>query len=147
MEKKIEERSRICTRFETNAIPVGDDFAVMIDSSVNLMDDGFVEAKGKHPAGLVPKKEGGGPVLAIYQNRDDKDPVWIVELGSDQKLLFKKSMAGRALLTLTDKGLEVPQIKIGDATFEWDNTNNELTYKYMHAGVTEKKMIISSTPG
>jgi hypothetical protein len=86
--KAMERRSRINlkSQFTNGLMPSGKAFSQLIDSMLNILDEGF----DKTPTdGLKVSQINQGKLISFYQNIDIKSPIWSVQLAAkDGALTF-----------------------------------------------------------
>lgn len=88
--------------------PDGGQFADLIDSMLNIVDDGFNKSAERGLL-LSPLNEEGA-VMEVRRNILDGDPAWIVALGKQGELLIRRGTEENPLVTLGADG----RIMLGD---------------------------------
>ena len=83
-------------------------FADLIDSMLNVIDDGF--NKSAERGMLLSPLNDEGAVMEIRRNILDGDPVWIISLGKEGELHIHQGEDEKALMTLCADGT----IRMGD---------------------------------
>lgn len=82
--------------------PDSGQFADLIDSMLNIVDDGF--NKSAERGLLLSPLDDAGAVMEIRQNILDGEPAWIISLGKGGELHIHRGMDEEALLTLSQDG-------------------------------------------
>ena len=82
--------------------PDSTQFADLIDSMLNIVDDGFNKSAEKGL--LLSPLDDEGAVMEIRRNILDGDPAWIVALGKEGELLIRRGTDEQALLTIGKDG-------------------------------------------
>lgn len=113
MSKTMTRRNRdtLKRKFYDGEMPSANAFADLIDSMLNIVDEGF----DKTPAdGLKVSQLNKGKLLSFYQNIDIKSPIWSIHLdGQGDDLAF--GTADMTVMTLRkagrdEQGTDVPQM-------------------------------------
>lgn len=88
--------------------PDGGQFADLIDSMLNIVDDGF--NKSAERGLLLSPLNDEGAVMEVRRNILDGDPAWIIALGKQGELLIRRGTQETPLVTLGADGC----ITLGD---------------------------------
>lgn len=97
-------RNRITLKnfFIRGKMPTEEHFADLIDSMLNIVDEGF-EKTSKHGLSLAPLDEEGH-VASIFQKIEDEKSQWTITLEKVSGNLVVRKWDGSKLLTLTEDG-------------------------------------------
>lgn len=112
-------RNTLKNFFKEGALPTEHQFADLIDSSLNVVDEGF-EKSGKH--GLELSLEGEGQsLISFFRKTQSSHPLWSMGLEPEQDNLQVQcngidSTSHRSVLTLSKQG----QVGIGQKTPQAD---------------------------
>ena len=82
--------------------PDSGQFADLIDSMLNIVDDGF--NKSAERGLLLSPLDDDGAVMEIRQNILDGEPAWVVALGKGGELQIHRGLDEEALVTLSQDG-------------------------------------------
>lgn len=82
--------------------PTNTQFADLIDSMLNIIDDGF--NKSAERGLLLSPLDDNGAVMEVRRNILDEKPVWIVALGKNRELHIRREQEEEALITLCPDG-------------------------------------------
>lgn len=82
--------------------PDSGQFADLIDSMLNIVDDGF--SKSAERGILLSPLDDDGAVMEIRRNILDGEPAWIVSLGRDGELHIQRGTEEQPLVTLSQDG-------------------------------------------
>lgn len=82
--------------------PDSGQFADLIDSMLNIVDDGF--NKSAERGMLLSPLDDAGAVMEIRKNILDSDPAWVVSLGKGGELHIHRGTETEPMLTLSQDG-------------------------------------------
>ena len=82
--------------------PDSTQFADLIDSMLNIVDDGFNKSAEKGL--LLSPLDDEGAVMEVRRNILDSDPAWVVALGKRGELHIRRGLEEQALMTLCPDG-------------------------------------------
>ena len=82
--------------------PDNTQFTDLIDSMLNIVDDGF--NKSAERGLLLSPLDDDGAVMEIRRNILDEEPAWTVKLGKNRELHICRQLEDRALVTLCPDG-------------------------------------------
>ena len=82
--------------------PTNTQFADLIDSMLNIVDDGF--NKSAERGMLLSPLDDNGAVMEVRRNILDEKPQWVIALGKNRELHIHREMEEEALITLCPDG-------------------------------------------
>lgn len=89
--------------FERGKMPAAEHFGDLVDSMLNIMDDGF-ERTEKDGIQLAPLGDKG-PVLEFFREIQDTEPLWTIEIDKKSgRLSVEKGKGEQPLLVLSPEG-------------------------------------------
>ncbi|MBS1189270.1 MAG: hypothetical protein H6R10_1062 [Rhodocyclaceae bacterium] len=91
-------RQSLKNAFSNGAQPSAESFGDLIDSSLNVLDDGF--EKTDEDGFKVAQLGKGGRLLSFFDNIALRRPAWFVRLGHNARQLVFGSEGGKPVLTL-----------------------------------------------
>ncbi|ACE85188.1 type 2 periplasmic-binding domain-containing protein [Cellvibrio japonicus] len=91
------DRSALKNKFKKGRLPAEQDFANLIDSMVNILEEGFDRSAND---GLRMSQTGNGRLLSFYRNIAVDSPQWFLELGSSDNKLHLGTPASPRVLSL-----------------------------------------------
>ncbi|MEY2632711.1 MAG: hypothetical protein RIR00_1365 [Pseudomonadota bacterium] len=92
-------RKTLINQFKDGAQPSEAAFADLIDSSINVVDDGF--AKTDSEGFQVAQLGQSGKLMSFYENIMEKQPAWSLQLGEGSKQLHLADTVDKPVLTLS----------------------------------------------
>jgi hypothetical protein len=110
------DRKGLKTKFKKGKMPAEQDFGNLIDSMVNILEEGF--DKSADDGLKISQLMGSGRLLSFYENIAVENPQWFLELGiGDNKLHFGTNDSPRVLSLRSYKeiidGQETVKIAVG----------------------------------
>ena len=110
------DRSALKDKFKRGRMPAEQDFANLIDSMVNILEEGF--DKSSDDGLKISQLMGSGRLLSFYENIAVDSPQWFLELGiGDNKLHFGTPTTPRVLSLRSYSeqinGQEVAKVAVG----------------------------------
>jgi hypothetical protein len=98
----IRNRQTLKESFRQGTKPGEEDFENLIDSSINILDDGMAKTPGGGLK-LAPLTEGG-TVLSVLENIEDSQPLWEMALNEKGELEIRRPSSSSAAVTLATDG-------------------------------------------
>lgn len=110
------DRTALKNRFKKGKMPSEQDFANLIDSMVNILEEGF--DKSSETGLKISQLMGAGKLLSFYENIAVDSPKWFMELASDGAGLHFGTPATPRVLTLRNiveevNGQPVASVAVG----------------------------------
>ena len=145
MEKKIKDRNTLKEYFQTGNIPSAEQFAQLIDSVPNILDD-RCEKKEKEISQLFPKEKGEAfaSIYAAEPTSQSDKPYWYLHLNEHEELEVRNK-ANEAVITIEQnkkvtmhgssksEGGETEYMKI-PADGKWHDLPVEAAATHIHSG-------------
>lgn len=95
----IKSRNVLKKLFQKGQVPSEKNFFDLIDSSVNLVDDGFSKSLGEGLR-LFPL-DNSRKLLSFFKSIEEKNPAWGIEVSSGEDRLYFNNRIGKSVLTLS----------------------------------------------
>lgn len=96
------DRKTLKEYFSKGKKPDSSQFADLIDSMLNILDDGFSRLPERGV--LLSPLNSQGPVMEVRKRIQDDDPQWVLSLGADMQLHIYRKEEEEAFLTLYQDG-------------------------------------------
>lgn len=104
MEDNRKDRKTLKTYFQSGKVPTEEQFAELIDSVANVLEDGQVRTKEN--GWMIYPLKGGTPGLGFYMEKPVDDavpPVWLLSVNAEKELLLKNEKGETVLSVSQDK--------------------------------------------
>jgi hypothetical protein len=110
-----EPRKSLYDRFRDGSLPTSEDFAALIDSSVNIIDQGFDKTDD---SGLqVRTAANGDALLSFYRDQNSTESLWTTTLeGKDNQFVFRGGSQREPLVTLHRNPQRADDQRVGIGT-------------------------------
>lgn len=96
------DRTNLKKLFQEGQLPREGDFALLIDSMVNIIEDGITST---HEDGLRISSRGDeGRLISFFAKDDGNTPEWTIQLDNSNKILSISNRNAGTVLSLTDEG-------------------------------------------
>lgn len=102
-------RTDLKQQFEQGAMPAQQDFEDLIDSMLNMLDEGFHKTEQE---GVKVAQLGDGQLFSFYRSIDVGAPLWSLGLGQDSDSLNFVDGGKAALLTLAQRPVGGPAVGV-----------------------------------
>ena len=123
------DRNTLKKYFQTGRLPSSEQFADLIDSMLNVIEEGF--HKTADDGFKISQLDNTGKLVSFYENIDVKSPVWTLQLDmTSGRLIFGNPRNPNVLCLATEQCLEAAEaevaekVRVGinkkDAAFELD---------------------------
>lgn len=100
-------RKSLKSAFREGAQPSEEAFGDLVDSVLNVVDDGF--EKTDADGFKVTQLGGTGKLMSFFENVSVRDPAWSMQLGRENRQLIVGDGNGKPVLTLAGGDAEAPE--------------------------------------